>query len=231
MRRERLVRGLELLTLGLIVYTLVTLPFETLPDLAPATHRFLAWSEATVTAVFTLEYLLRAALARRPLQYVLSPLGVIDLVAILPFYLATGLDLRALRAVRLFRIFRILKLARFNSALDLYLQAMRAIREELLVFLLAALVLIYLAAVGIYYFEFPVQPDRFPSIVHSLWWAVATLTTVGYGDVYPVTAGGKIFTSLILVVGLGVVAIPTGLFASAIVQASQRRGRAPGADD
>ena len=92
------------------------------------------------------------------------------------------------------------------------------IKEELIVFLIATLFLLYVSSVGIYYFENPAQPDKFSSVFHSMWWSVATLTTVGYGDVYPITVGGKIFTFFILILGLGIIAVPTGLFASALTK-------------
>jgi len=90
------------------------------------------------------------------------------------------------------------------------------IKEELILFLFATAFLLYFSAVGIYYFENPAQPEQFQSIFDSLWWAVATLTTVGYGDVYPVTVGGKIFTFFVLLIGLGIVAVPAGLVSSAL---------------
>jgi len=88
-------------------------------------------------------------------------------------------------------------------------------------FLFSAMIILYLAGVGIYHFEYPAQPDAFSSVFHSLWWAVATLTTVGYGDIYPITTGGKIFTFFILIVGLGIVSIPAGLVASALSKARE----------
>lgn len=98
-------------------------------------------------------------------------------------------------------------------------RAFRIAREELVLFGVVALILIYLSSVGIYYFEHDAQPQAFASVFHCLWWSVSTLTTVGYGDVYPVTTGGRIFTSFILAIGLGIVAVPTGLFASALAKA------------
>lgn len=95
-------------------------------------------------------------------------------------------------------------------------RAVRLIKEELVLFLFATAVVLYLSATGIYYFEHDAQPDAFPSIPHSLWWAVTTLTTVGYGDVFPVTPGGKVFTFIVLMTGLGIVAVPSGLLASAL---------------
>lgn len=133
--------------------------------------------------------------------------------------LALGVDLRSVRALRLLRLFHLLKLARYGSAARRLQRATLLVREELVLFTGAASVLIFLAAVGIYYFERDAQPAAFASVFHSLWWAVITLTTVGYGDVYPVTVGGRVFTFLVLMVGLGIVAVPTGLIASALSKA------------
>jgi len=121
--------------------------------------------------------------------------------------------------MRLFRVLRLLKVLRYTKALDRFKKAFRSIKEELILFLLASGVLIYLASAGIYYFERQAQPEAFESVFHSMWWAIATLTTVGYGDTYPVTVGGRLFTTVILFIGLGVVAVPTGLVASALSEA------------
>ena len=121
------------------------------------------------------------------------------------------------------RLLRILKLARYTKAIDRLRLAVLIAREELLVFLGIAGVVIYLSAVGIYYFENAAQPEVFASVFHSLWWAVVTLTTVGYGDVYPITLGGRVFTVVVVMAGLGMVGVPTGLIASALasVRASE----------
>ena len=144
--------------------------------------------------------------------------GLIDLASILPFYVARGVDLRAIRAFRLLRLLRLLKLVRYSRALERFRRAFHDIRAELTLFLATCTIVVYLSSVGIYYFESRVQPETFGSVFHSMWWAIATLTTVGYGDVYPITAGGKVFTALILIVGLGVVAIPSGLVASSLTE-------------
>tara|TARA_B100000795_G_C22601027_1_gene361270 strand:- start:200 stop:664 length:465 start_codon:yes stop_codon:yes gene_type:complete len=141
--------------------------------------------------------------------------GIIDFLAILPFYLSTGIDLRSIRIFRLFRLFRIFKLFKYNKALDRINSAFNEIKNELVIFLVATTFLIYFASIGIYYFENPVQPELFKSVFHSMWWAVTTLTTVSYGDMYPITTGGKIFTTLIIFIGIGMISIPTGLLASA----------------
>jgi voltage-gated potassium channel len=209
-------RIFDAVVLILIIYSIITLSVETLPDLSSASRALLRVSEIIVTLLFTAEYVLRVATSPSKRQYILSFYGIVDLLSILPFYLSLGIDLRALRAFRLFRVFRILKLTRYSQAMTRFSKALALAREEAILFMLATGILLYLSAVGIYYFEHEAQPETFQSILHSLWWAVATLTTVGYGDVYPVTADGKIFTFLILMVGLGIVAVPAGLVASAL---------------
>ena len=169
-------------------------------------------------AIFTVEYLSRVFVADKKLRFIFSFYGLVDLLSILPFYVARGIDLRSLRVFRLFRVFRIFKVLRYSKALDRFRLSFSAIRDELILFGVASLFLAYLAAVGVYYFENPAQPEIFASVFHSFWWAVATLTTVGYGDIYPVTVGGKVFTCAILAIGLGVVAIPAGLIASAMTK-------------
>jgi len=205
----------------LIVYSLITFSVSTLPDLSDATREFLFISQVVTVTIFTIEYLLRILVADKKSGYVFSFYGVVDLLAILPFYMTLAVDLRAIRIIRLLRLFRLLKMARYSKAVERYRIAFKEIKEELIIFFSATCFLIYVSAVGIYYFENAVQPEQFTSIFHSLWWAVATLTTVGYGDVVPVTLGGKIFTFFILMVGLSIVAIPAGLLASALQDASR----------
>jgi voltage-gated potassium channel len=205
----------------LIVLSLIAFAIETLPSLSPAWKDALTIFEAITIGVFTIEYLLRLWLNRPRFRYAISGFGIIDLLAILPFYLSLGVDLRSLRAFRLLRLFRLLKLARYSAAMRRYHQAFLIAREELVLFGSTAMVVLYLSAVGIYYFESAVQPEHFSSVFESLWWAISTLTTVGYGDVFPVTVGGRIFTFFVLLLGLGFVAVPTGLFASALAKARE----------
>lgn len=209
----------------LIILSLIAFAFETLPDLSPSIRRALRAFEVVSVAVFTVEYIVRLGWSRPRRGYALSFFGLIDLAAIVPFYLSTGLDFRSVRAFRLLRLFRILKLARYSSAMRRFHLAFRIAREELILFGVTAMILLYLSAVGIYYFENPAQPEAFTSVFDSLWWAIATMTTVGYGDVYPVTVGGRIFTFFVLVVGLGIVAVPSGLVASALSKAREMEGR------
>ena len=209
-------KAFDLCVLGLIVYSVITLSVETLPDLDPGTVAFLEYSEIVVTILFTIEYALRVYAAEEKLKYLFSFYGLIDFIAIAPFYLALGVDLRGVRAFRMFRIVRILKLSRYSRAMQRFGKAISIAKEEIILFSFATLVVVYTAAVGIYYFEHDAQPENFKSVFHSLWWAISTLSTVGYGDVYPITIAGKIFTFIVLMAGLGIVAVPAGLIASAL---------------
>ena len=213
-------RAFDIVIQALIIISLISFSIETLPNLSPASKLILQQIEIFTVAVFTIEYVLRLIVAKRKLSYIFSFYGIVDLIAILPFYVARGIDLRSLRIVRLMRLARVFKFVRYSKALQHYKKAFALIRGELALFLLAALFVIYIAAVGIYYCENEAQPETFRSVFHCLWWAVATLTTVGYGDVYPITVGGKLFTFFILFIGLGIVAVPAGLFASALTQTS-----------
>lgn len=205
----------------LIIASLVTFSVETLPGLSPGLAAALQWFEWFTIAVFTVEYLMRLIAADGKLKFMFSFLGLVDLIAILPAFLGNTIDLRAVRAFRLFRLVRILKIVRYSKALQRFHRAALIAKEEIVLFGFAALLVLYLSAVGIYYCEHEAQPKAFASVFHSLWWAVCTLTTVGYGDVYPITTGGRVFTFFVLAVGLGIVAVPAGLVASALSQARE----------
>lgn len=211
-------RAFDLVIQALIVVSLVSFCIETLPDLSQNARRWLFAIEVATVAVFSAEYALRLTVAEKKLRFIFSFYGLIDLAAILPFYLSTGIDLRSIRVVRMLRLFRIFKLLRYGKAIERFKAAFLDIKEELVVFLIVAVLAIFVASVGIYYFESEAQPKQFGSVFHCMWWAVVTLTTVGYGDVYPITVGGKIFTGAILITGLGVIAVPSGLFAAALTR-------------
>ncbi|MGB2761665.1 ion transporter [Maribacter stanieri] len=202
----------------LIFVSILSFSFETVPDLEPSTRKILRIIEIFSVIIFTIEYVLRIYVSDKKSKFIFSFFGIIDFLAILPFYLSLGVDLRSLRALRFLRLFRILKLMRYNKAIERFSRAISLAKEEVLLFLIVTLILIYFSAVGIYYFEHEVQPENFASIFDSLWWAIITLTTVGYGDVYPITVGGKVFTFFILMIGLGIVAIPTGIISSALTK-------------
>lgn len=194
--------------------------------------------EIFTIAVFTAEYIVRAWSAveaspgqapwRTRLRYLCSASAIIDLLAILPFYLVTagvlgGGDMRYLRAVRLLRV---LKLTRYSAAFDVLIKAFTENARAFVAALSVLLIVMLLAATGMYFFEREAQPEEFASIPAAMWWAFATLTTVGYGDVTPVTTGGKMFGAMITVVGVGMVALPTGILASAYTEQLRVRGDA-----
>ena len=210
----------------LIIASIVIFSLETLPNLNDRTVMVLSILESVCITVFAIEYLLRLFVAKRKLKFVFSLWGMIDLLAILPFFLfAYGitLNLILLRAFRLLRLVRILKLGRYSKSLSRMVLAMKIAKEDLLLALAATLIMLLVASFGIYQFENPVQPEKFSSVFESLWWALATLTTVGYGDIYPITLGGRIFTGFILMIGLGIVALPAGIIASSLTEARKQQ--------
>ena len=206
---------------ALIVISLVTFSIETLPNLSESARFWLRIVEIVTVAIFTAEYILRVFFANPKRQFVFSFFGIVDLLSILPFYISTGVDLRSVRAFRLLRLFRAFKLVRYSKAIQRFHRALIVAREELVLYFIVTIMLIYFAGVGIYFFENSAQPDQFKSVFHSLWWAVATLTTVGYGDVYPVTVGGRVFTFFMLLIGLGIVSVPAGIVSSALQTARE----------
>jgi voltage-gated potassium channel len=153
----------------------------------------------------------------------LSPLTLLDMLAILPFYLPINLDLRFLRALRLFRAFRLLKVGRYNSSLKLIRNVFIDKREEIVLSLSMMAILLLFSACLLYFIENKSQPQAFSSIPAAMWWAVTALTTVGYGDIYPITPLGKLIASIIAISGIGMFALPAGIISSGFVESIQRR--------
>jgi len=203
----------------LILISIINFSVQTLPNLSVRLIKILNIVELFSILIFSLEYLLRLFTSPKPFRFFFSFFGLIDLIAILPFYVSLGMDLKSLRAVRLFRLLRLLKFLRYHDTLSNLKQSLDDVKRELFLFSFATVLLIYFSSVGIYFFENESQPDAFSSIFAAMWWSVATLTTVGYGDIYPITAGGKIFSTFIVFIGLGLVAIPTGIVASSLTKA------------
>jgi voltage-gated potassium channel len=149
-----------------------------------------------------------------------SPFGLIDLLAILPFYVPFIIktDLRFLRILRLIRFFRIFKISRYNSTLKLIWDVVKEKKAELQMTFFIALLMLLVSAFLMYHVENPIQPEKFTNIFSSLWWAVSTLTTVGYGDIAPVTALGKIISGFVAILGIGLIALPTGIISAGFIQ-------------
>ena len=206
----------------LIIISLISFAFETLPNLSTAWQTVLKLTEIIIVLIFTIEYIIRISLCRPRLKYIFSFYGVIDILAILPFFLTTGIDIKSIRAFRLLRLLRFVKLLKYNKAIRRLRDALIDAKDELILSGIVAGILLYLASIGIYYFEEEAQPDSFGSVFHSMWWAVCSLTTVGYGDVKPITVGGKIFTGIVLIIGVGIVAMPTAILASSFNNAKKK---------
>jgi voltage-gated potassium channel len=218
---------IELFLHAIIVLSTIAMGVETLPNLPHWTVEGLFAFEIFVVAIFTIEYVLRLLTTPNPVGYARSFFGIVDILAIAPFYIALVLagahiDLRAVRVLRLLRLLRLFKLARYSAALDRFGIAWRAVKDEVIVFGVTALVVLYVCALVIYQCEHDAQPDKFRSVFDAMWWAAVTLTTVGYGDIYPITPIGRLFTVFMLFIALGIIAVPTGLVASALVAIRHR---------
>jgi voltage-gated potassium channel len=181
--------------------------------------------EVLSVAIFTLEYLVRIwTCTEYPeyshpitgrLRFALSPFMLIDLTSFLPFYMPIWqLDLRMIRVVRLFRMFRVMKMGRYSKSLATIQKVLRTKKEELGITIFSGAILLIIASTLLYLIEHDAQPDAFASIPDAMWWGAVTLTTVGYGDVYPVTVLGKMIGALIAMLGIGLFALPAGIIAS-----------------
>lgn len=205
----------------LIIVSLIVFSIETLPSISDHTKHWLRVFDSVCVLLFTVEYQMRVLVAKKPLKYVFSFFGFIDLFAVLPFYISTGIDLRYIRIFRIFKLFRSFEWPLYHRAMRRLKIAAHLVKQEMVLFMILIAILMYIAAAGIYVFEHNEQPDKFASVLHSLWWSAVTLTTVGYGDTYPITVGGRIFTFFMLLIGIGIVTIPAGLMASALGKARE----------
>src|SRR5688572_367399 len=230
-------QGLSLtnrIVIVLIIASVATAMIETEPLISDGRDLLFRRLDLGFGMLFLLEYLVRlwvadlspdCARSRWPrLKFITSPSAIIDLIAIVPAMLAmAGGGTLALRFVRFFRLLRLAKLGRFSRAWQDLAQAIRSRKEELLIaFSLAGFVMI-IASTLLYWAEADAQPDKFGSIPRAAWWAIVTLTTVGYGDVFPVTVLGKLFSGLVLIAAIGLIALPTGIFAGAMNDVIQQR--------
>ena len=226
-------RAFDWLITSLILVSVVIVFLATF-DLPPRFLRLLAICESVASIVFTVEYLLRIATAdflhpqngmiASRVKYIVSPMAIIDLVAILPFWLPMLFPgtMLGIRAFRLFRLLRIFKLNRYFDAMKSLGEVIASKKRELLGSLFFVAILMLIASLLMYSAEHDAQPKVFRNAFSGLWWAVATLTTVGYGDIYPVTALGRLIGTFIAFAGLAAVAIPTGIISSGLMERMQR---------
>jgi len=228
-------RTFDIFIIILISLNVIAVVLETMESLA-SRYSYIFWIfEVFSVIIFTIEYVLRLWTCtiddryKEPvkgrIKFALTPLALIDLFAILPFYLPMliRLDLRFIRALRLFRLFRLFKMGRYSNALKLLSSVLKDKKEELLIAVFSVLILLIVASSLMYFIENEAQPESFASIPSAMWWGICTLTTVGYGDIYPVTPLGKILGALIALLGIGLFALPAGILASGFAEQIQKR--------
>ena len=196
---------------------------------------FLSIFEIVSILIFSIEYLIRLWVAdlycpekpkwRAKIRYVFSGMAIVDLLAILPFYIPflISVDLRVLRMLRLFRLARLFKANRYTNGMSKVFRVLKAKSSELISSIIVILTLMVISSVVMFNVESQAQPEVFRTILDSLWWATATFTTVGYGDIYPITAVGKLLSAIISIFGIGLVAVPTGIVASGFHEETQKK--------
>jgi voltage-gated potassium channel len=216
----------DIVLLVVILYSVIIVMLESIPRIDQKYHYFLNISEWIVTILFTIEYILRIICIRRPKTYILSYFGIIDFLSTIPKYLSVIIGgsqyMTAFRALRLLRVFRILKLVRFIGESNNLLRALRASRTKIFVFVFFVLIISVLLGTIMYLVEGP--EHGFNSIPHSVYWTIVTLTTVGYGDISPQTGLGQLIATIIMIVGYGVIAVPTGIVSAEYVS-DQRKAK------
>ena len=211
---------------ALIIANIVAMVLESHKSIEKQFSRGFHYFELVSILIFSLEYLYRILTSFKEekwkgvKKYMFSFFGLIDLISILPFYLKQFvlLDGRFFRILRLFRLSRVFKLGRDSKSLKLFIKALTSVKNELKFTLFLSILTILFSASAIYFLENEAQPEVFSSITASLWWATVSLATVGYGDIVPITVWGKVFASIISLVGIGVVAIPTGIISASFVE-------------
>ena len=203
----------DVLLLIIIIASIILVMLESINNFDQKYHTFLNTVEWIITILFTLEYIARVITVKKPFRYVFSFYGIIDLLSTLPKYISLlfgGIHaLAALRALRLLRVFRILKLARYLGASNMLVSALKASRAKISVFLFAVLILCIIFGTLMYLIEG--EASGFTSIPVSVYWCIVTLTTVGFGDIAPITPLGQFIAALIMILGYGIIAVPTGI--------------------
>lgn len=214
----------DICIITLILVSILLVIFDSIDSIHSTYNMQLRTAEWIITAIFSIEYFLRIYSVRKPMKYVFSFYGIIDLLAILPGYVvfifSAGQNLIVLRAIRLLRVFRILKLNRYTSAGRLLSLALVRSREKVLIFLAVILALVIIFGTVMYIVEG--DKNGFTSIPVGIYWAIVTITTVGYGDIAPVTGLGQFIASIIMIMGYAIIAVPTGIITSEIMKLPSR---------
>jgi len=231
---DKISRIFDIFILSLIFLNVLAVIFGSISSFQKNWETYLEYFEVISVLIFSLEYIARiwsctadpifkGSLKGR-VKFAAQIMPLIDLLAILPFYLPfLGVDLRSIRILRLLRLFRLAKIGRYYSSLDLINNVFKSRKEELVLTTVLLIFLLVISSSLLYYCENDVQPENFSSIPASMWWSIATLTTVGYGDIYPLTTLGKLLSGIISVLGIGMFALPTGILGAGFVEEIQKR--------
>lgn len=239
---DKLSRGFDIFIMSLIIVNVLLVIASTEQAFYSSNKGWVDLFEVISVIIFSIEYFLRLLTCTynpkysHPvwgrIRYIFSFNGLVDLLAILPFYLPliVTVDGRFLRVLRLFRLLRLFKMGRYSTAFALIIKVIRDRKEELIISLTMLVVILIFASSFMYYIEHEAQPEAFSSIPETMWWGVATLTTVGYGDVYPITPLGRILGAFIAVLGIGIFALPAGIIASGFESELSKRRKDEGKD-
>jgi voltage-gated potassium channel len=220
----------EILIITLVILSILGIIIDSYSFKNPAVHNTLHALEITIVIIFSIEYIARLWTAnllyphlgplKSRIKFMLSFEGIIDLIAIVPFYLPLifKADFRVVRLLRVLMLIRILKLKRYSKAMHLFITIVGDRKKELAITGYITALLVLVSSIIMFQIEHSVQPEKFPNVIETLWWSVSTLTAVGYGDVYPITGLGKILSSFIALLGIGLVALPTGIISSGFIE-------------
>ena len=212
--------------LFLILYSVISVMVETVPGMLEKYGRFFQFSEWVVTVLFTIEYFLRIYSAPNARKYIFSFYGIVDLLSILPSFVGLFFDgthyMVTIRALRLLRVFRILKLGNYLIESQVLIAALKASRHKITVFLGTVIIVVCIIGSLMYVIEGPQNPG-FSSIPKSMYWAIVTVTTVGYGDISPESTAGQFLASLLMIIGYGVLAVPTGIVSVELAHATKKQ--------
>ena len=227
-------RAFDIFILSLIFLNVIAVILGTVKAIDARYAVELQWFEVISLIIFSIEYLGRVwscvstkeysnPVAGR-LRFMIEPMSIIDLLAVLPFYLAfITTDLRIIRVLRLFRIFRVAKMGRYSASARLFGRVFRSRAQDLVLAVMVIALLVVLSSSFMYFAENDAQPDKFPDIPTTMWWSIVTLTTVGYGDVYPVTGMGKLLAGIIAILGIGMFALPTAILGSSFIEEMEKK--------
>jgi voltage-gated potassium channel len=224
----------------LIFINIVAILLESIHEINAEYYLIFELIEKISVTIFTIEYVLRIWTAVENPRYgysrktyLISGMAVVDLLSILPFFVdlilpMMNMDLRSLRIVRLFRLLRLLKIARYLKALSIMQAVLRERKEQIMVSVMFILFLLVIVSTMMYYVENDAQPELFSSIPATMWWGIETLTTVGYGDMVPISPYGKVLGGMIAILGIGLFALPAGIFSSGLTEHLHNSGKKKG---